>query len=195
MTLLFQLLLDVRECDTKVGRGGRKEGRKEGREGGGEKEGERGFIGGGTESTVPPPSLQMRVLNVLSVMMDRVGSAVQPYVAALLQYMPQLWLESAEKNSSMLRCVILTTLTNVVKGLGAFSSSLHPFLLPVIQLATDVNVVGVVTRPDLYVSTHSPYVRDFVLISPLSLSTCTYRKMVWTYGELWEVSFLPERSC
>lgn len=97
MTSLFQLLLDVRECDTK-----------------------------------------MRVLNVLSLLMERLGGAIQPHISALLQYMPQLWVESAQRSSSMLRCVILTALTNIVRGLGPLSPGLHAFLLPVVQMATDI---------------------------------------------------------
>ena len=75
--------------------------------------------------------------------MDRMGTTIQPHVSALLQYMPQLWAESAQQNSSMLRCVILTTLTNIVKGLGPLSAGLHSFILPVIQLATDSKTVAV----------------------------------------------------
>lgn len=39
----------------------------------------------------------------------------------------------------MLRCAILTTLIHLVQGLGADSKNLYPFLLPVIQLSTDVS--------------------------------------------------------
>ena len=87
--------------------------------------------------------VQMRVLNVLSLLMDRMGASIRPHISALLQYMPQLWAESGQQlNASMLRCVILTTLTNIVKGLGPLSSGLHSFILPVIQLATDSKTVS-----------------------------------------------------
>ena len=42
----------------------------------------------------------------------------------------------------MLRCVILSTLNNIMKGLGPLSANLHSFVLPVIQLATNVKEVG-----------------------------------------------------
>lgn len=101
-TQLFQLLLDCRECDTK-----------------------------------------MKVLNVLSLLMERMGVAIQPHVSALLQHMPQLWAESEHQSASMLRCVILSTLTNITRSLGPVSAQLHSFVLPIIQFATDVKMVSV----------------------------------------------------
>uniref|UniRef100_A0A8C6JXT3 Importin-11 n=1 Tax=Melopsittacus undulatus TaxID=13146 RepID=A0A8C6JXT3_MELUD len=94
-TLLFKLLQEVTECDTK-----------------------------------------MHVLHVLSCVIERVNIQIQPYVGCLVQYLPLLWKQSEEHN--MLRCAILTTLVHLVQGLGADSKNLYPFLLPVIQLSTDV---------------------------------------------------------
>uniref|UniRef100_A0A672V8B2 Importin-11 n=1 Tax=Strigops habroptila TaxID=2489341 RepID=A0A672V8B2_STRHB len=94
-TLLFQLLQEVTECDTK-----------------------------------------MHVLHVLSCVIERVNMQIRPYVGCLVQYLPLLWKQSEEHN--MLRCAILTTLIHLVQGLGADSKNLYPFLLPVIQLSTDV---------------------------------------------------------
>ena len=122
MKLLFQLLLDVQECDTKVLW--------------------LSIVTVSHDYHIVSHDIQMRVLNVLSLLMDRMGASIRPHISALLQYMPQLWAESAQQqNSSMLRCVILTTLTNIVKGLGPLSSGLHSFILPVIQLATDSKTV------------------------------------------------------
>ncbi|KFV18688.1 Importin-11, partial [Tauraco erythrolophus] len=95
-TLLFQLLQEVTQCDTK-----------------------------------------MHVLHVLSCVIERVNMQIRPYVECLVQYLPLLWKQSEEHN--MLRCAILTTLIHLVQGLGADSKNLYPFLLPVIQLSTDVS--------------------------------------------------------
>uniref|UniRef100_A0A8C8S0D0 Importin-11 n=1 Tax=Pelusios castaneus TaxID=367368 RepID=A0A8C8S0D0_9SAUR len=95
-TLLFQLLQEVTECDTK-----------------------------------------MHVLHVLSCVIERVNIQIRPYVGCLIQYLPLLWKQSEEHN--MLRCAILTTLIHLVQGLGADSKNLYPFLLPIIQLSTDVS--------------------------------------------------------
>ena len=87
---------------------------------------------------VQTPDTKMKVLNTLSLLLERMGVAIQPHVSSLLQYLPQLWVESADVSSSMLRCIILTTLNNIVKGLGPLSVNLHGFVIPVLQLATDV---------------------------------------------------------
>ncbi|KAG8598777.1 hypothetical protein GDO81_002737 [Engystomops pustulosus] len=95
-SLLFQLLQQVTECDSK-----------------------------------------MQILHVLSCVIERVNMQIRPFVGCLVQYLPLLWKQSEEHN--MLRCAILTTLTHLVKGLGGDGQNLYPFLLPVIQLSTDVS--------------------------------------------------------
>ncbi|XP_061409413.1 importin-11 [Lethenteron reissneri] len=80
---------------------------------------------------------KMHVLNVTSCVIERVGSQIRPHSGSLVQYLPVLWKQSEEHN--MLRCAILTTLINLVQGLGADSVGLYPFLLPVIQLSTDIS--------------------------------------------------------
>ncbi|OCT57335.1 hypothetical protein XELAEV_18003640mg [Xenopus laevis] len=95
-SLLFQLLQQVTECDSK-----------------------------------------MQVLHVLSCVIERVNMQIRPFVGCLIQYLPLLWKQSEEHN--MLRCAILSTLVHLIKGLGSSSENLYPFLLPVIQLSTDVS--------------------------------------------------------
>lgn len=85
----------------------------------------------------------MKVLNIISLLMERVGPGIQPHVGTLLQILPSLWEESGRQDSSMLRCIIIRTLTNVTKALGTASEGLHNFILPVIKLATDIKLVGV----------------------------------------------------
>ncbi|XP_046727082.1 importin-11 isoform X1 [Silurus meridionalis] len=80
---------------------------------------------------------KMQILHVISCVIERVGMQIRPYIGCLVQYLPLLWKQSEEHN--MLRCAILTTLIHLVKGLGAESRNLYPFLLPVIQLSTDVS--------------------------------------------------------
>ena len=85
---------------------------------------------------------KMKVLNIISLLMERVGPGIQPHVPTLLQALPALWEESGGHNCSMLRSIIISTLTNITKGLGGASEGLHDFILPVILLATDVKLVG-----------------------------------------------------
>lgn len=81
---------------------------------------------------------KMHVLYVLSFIIERMGSCIKPYSNSLIQYLPSLWNESNEHN--MLRCAIVSTLVQLVKAMGTLSSDspLTQFLLPVIQLSTDV---------------------------------------------------------
>lgn len=53
----------------------------------------------------------MKVLHVMSFVIERMKFSVRPLAADLIAYLPQLWEESAQHN--MLRCTILTTLTNL----------------------------------------------------------------------------------
>ncbi len=85
---------------------------------------------------------KMKVLNNISLLMERVGPGIQPHIPTLLQALPTLWEESGGHNCSMLRSIIISTLTNITKGLGGASEGLHDFILPVIRLATDVKLVG-----------------------------------------------------
>jgi len=84
----------------------------------------------------------MAVLNVLSLLVEIMGEAVQPHVEAILQALPGLWAESGEKNATVLRSVIMMTLTNITKSLQGTSAEMHEFTLPVIRLATDVKSVS-----------------------------------------------------
>ncbi|XP_014473322.1 PREDICTED: importin-11 [Dinoponera quadriceps] len=98
-SLLFTLLKEVNECDTK-----------------------------------------MRVLFVLSFIIERVGSKIKPYVAALSTYLPVLWQQSEIFN--MLRCAIVSTLIHLEKALGSDSVILEPLVVNVVALSCDVNQEG-----------------------------------------------------
>uniref|UniRef100_A0AAR2KCH6 Importin-11 n=1 Tax=Pygocentrus nattereri TaxID=42514 RepID=A0AAR2KCH6_PYGNA len=144
--LLFQLLQQVNECDSK-----------------------------------------MQVLHVISCVIERVSIQIRPYVGCLVQYLPLLWKQSEDHN--MLRCAILTTLIHLVQGLGAESRNLYPFLLPVIQLSTDVS-----QPPHVYLledglelcSAHSPqnHFYSFFFFAELSsenVRTCFQIVNAYTY--------------
>lgn len=87
---------------------------------------------------------QLSVMTVFSQLIERVGSAIQPYIGALLEHIPHIWAEVQRggDNSSILHCVIITTLSHMVRSLGSLSIQLHPFVIPVIHQATDVKQVS-----------------------------------------------------
>ena len=84
----------------------------------------------------------MHILNVMTLIVERVGQTISPHTEALIHYLPMLWAES--ENHNMLRAAIVATLVQMVKALGSVSADLNPFLLPVIQLGTDVNQNAIV---------------------------------------------------
>lgn len=85
---------------------------------------------------------QMHVLNVMTLIVERVGQTISPHTGALMHYLPLLWAESEDHN--MLRVAIVATLVHLVRALGHVSAELNPFLIPVIQLGTDVNQSAIV---------------------------------------------------
>ncbi|XP_076288957.1 importin beta11 isoform X1 [Lasioglossum baleicum] len=96
-TLLFSLLKEVTECDTK-----------------------------------------MRVLYVLSFIIERVGSEINPYIGVLNSYLPILWQQSDQH--TMLRCAIITALVHLEKvALGPESVILQPLVIGVVAFSCDVN--------------------------------------------------------
>lgn len=74
----------------------------------------------------------MQVLNVMNLLLERMGNTIQPHSESLIQYLPHLWQESEEHN--MLRCAIVSTLVHIVKTMGGVKPELNPFLLPIIHL-------------------------------------------------------------
>ena len=125
MQLLLQLLKDVKESDTRVS------------------------VCQSSPSQWILPSLplslflpQLSVMKVFSQLIEQVGVTIRPHIGALLEQLPQVWEEASGESSSMLCCAIVSTLTHTVASLGALSSQLHPFLLPVISTATDVKLVS-----------------------------------------------------
>lgn len=78
---------------------------------------------------------KIKVLSVLSFIIERVGVMIRPYSSQLADYLPFLWQESEEHN--MLRCSIVTAFTNLVKSFGAHSVNYHSFLIPIIHYSTN----------------------------------------------------------
>lgn len=84
-------------------------------------------------------------MNVFSQLIERIGSSIQPYIGSLIEQIPRIWAETKGDNSSLLHCVIISTLSHVVRSLGALSTQLHPFLIQIIKQATDVKQVSYMT--------------------------------------------------
>lgn len=84
----------------------------------------------------------MQVLNVMTLILERMGSPIQVHSDSFVQYLPHLWQESEEHD--MLRCAIVSTLVQIVKAHCGVKPELNPFLLPIIQLGTDTTRKAIV---------------------------------------------------
>ena len=83
---------------------------------------------------------KMRVLYVLSFMIERVGIGMKPHIGSLYVYLPELWQQS--ENHNMLRCAIVSTLVHLEKALGSDSVLLQDFVIGVVELSCDMNQEG-----------------------------------------------------
>ncbi|KXJ72128.1 hypothetical protein RP20_CCG018800 [Aedes albopictus] len=98
IALLFALLKEAHECDTK-----------------------------------------MTVLYVMSFIIEKMSMCIKLEVDNLIQYLPLLWEESREHD--MLRCAIISTLLQIIKGLYEIPSPdpIVAFIYQIIEMSTNIN--------------------------------------------------------
>lgn len=82
---------------------------------------------------------QLNVLHVMSFMVERLGPMVEPYFDSLLQYLPKLWTDSDDHH--MLRCAIISTLTQIVRVSNLILIYLYYFRYSCYMLPTGADVV------------------------------------------------------
>ncbi|KAF2368699.1 Importin-beta N-terminal domain [Trinorchestia longiramus] len=80
---------------------------------------------------------KLKVLDVLSLLIEVVGVEVREAAKPLVCFLPLLWADSEHHN--LLRCAILTTLSHLVSCMGRDSMSMHDFMLKILHLSTDSN--------------------------------------------------------
>ncbi|ODQ67404.1 ARM repeat-containing protein [Nadsonia fulvescens var. elongata DSM 6958] len=78
---------------------------------------------------------KLHLLQVISVITDRVGLKIVPYADAILKILPTLWEQAQTEH--IIKGVILQTLTNLVNATGAGSSSCHFIVLPALKTCLD----------------------------------------------------------
>lgn len=67
----------------------------------------------------------------MSFMVERLGPMVEPYFDSLLQYLPKLWTDSDDHH--MLRCAIISTLTQIVRVSLYFYLNIHYIMIIIIS--------------------------------------------------------------
>lgn len=75
------------------------------------------------------------VLQVLSVIVDRVERQIAPYTDMILQILPPLW-DASEDNYQM-KCIILQTLSNLISSTGENSTKCYSLAMPMLQVSVD----------------------------------------------------------
>lgn len=75
------------------------------------------------------------VLQVLSVIVDRVERQIAPYTDMILQILPPLW-DTSEDNYQM-KCIILQTLSNLISSTGENSTKCYSLAMPMLQVSVD----------------------------------------------------------
>ncbi|XP_057824503.2 uncharacterized protein LOC131036604 isoform X2 [Cryptomeria japonica] len=80
---------------------------------------------------------KVQILNLISVMIERLGGKIVPSANKLMQFFPQVWDESS--GESLLRIQVILAIQNFVVALGLQSPMCYNMLLPILQQSTDVN--------------------------------------------------------
>ncbi|KAL1914641.1 uncharacterized protein VTP21DRAFT_8052 [Calcarisporiella thermophila] len=80
---------------------------------------------------------RMRILNCLSMVIERMEGRVIPFAQEIVGLLPPLWNAAGEEH--LFKSAILVTLTKLIGSLKEQSSNLHEIVVPLIQHSTDPN--------------------------------------------------------
>ncbi|RUP42843.1 armadillo-type protein [Jimgerdemannia flammicorona] len=80
---------------------------------------------------------RMRILNSLSMIIERVEEQIAPYAQQIVELLPSLW--NTSESEHLFKSAILVTLTKLVGSLKERSSNLQNFVVPLIQHSVDHN--------------------------------------------------------
>ncbi|KXS11401.1 ARM repeat-containing protein [Gonapodya prolifera JEL478] len=78
---------------------------------------------------------KLRILNCLTVIIERMETKILPFAQRVVEVLPSLWAESESQN--MFRCAMLVILTKLVTSSREQSMGLQPFVVPLIRHAVD----------------------------------------------------------
>jgi len=83
---------------------------------------------------------QLKVFSLITLIIERVGQSMRPYIPGMLSLLPQVWHQS--DGNALLRIQVMFALQEIVNILGNDSTGAYDVLLPVLGIATDM------TQPD-----------------------------------------------
>ncbi|KAF8935479.1 hypothetical protein BGZ58_004972 [Dissophora ornata] len=84
---------------------------------------------------VEEPDSRMRILNCMSLIVERMDEHIAPYAQQIIELLPPLWQEAADQN--LLQSAILVIMTKLVESLKSQSVGLHALVMPLIRLSVD----------------------------------------------------------
>ncbi|RHZ44598.1 hypothetical protein Glove_718g38 [Diversispora epigaea] len=80
---------------------------------------------------------RMKILNCLSLIVERMEKLISPFAEKITNLLPPLW--QAAQDEHMFRPAILSILTKLVQALMNESINLHDFIIPIIQYSVNPN--------------------------------------------------------
>ncbi|KAH0536577.1 hypothetical protein FGG08_006561 [Glutinoglossum americanum] len=78
---------------------------------------------------------KMALLDVVSVIVGRLGQHVSPYVEQIISMLPPLWAQAGEEH--LLKQSILTIFIKLVESMGVESQQFHSLVLPLIKMTLE----------------------------------------------------------
>ncbi|KAF9359983.1 hypothetical protein BGX26_010911 [Mortierella sp. AD094] len=84
---------------------------------------------------VEEPDSRMRILNCMSIIVERMDEHIAPYAQQIIELLPPLWQAAADQN--LLQSAILVIMTKLVESLKSQSVGLHALVMPLIRLSVD----------------------------------------------------------
>ncbi|KAI7828636.1 armadillo-type protein [Gamsiella multidivaricata] len=84
---------------------------------------------------VEEPDSRMKILNCMSMIVERMDEHITPYAQQIIELLPPLWQAAADQN--LLQSAILVIMTKLVESLKSQSVGLHALVMPLIRLSVD----------------------------------------------------------
>ncbi|KAI1312607.1 Importin-11 [Mortierella claussenii] len=84
---------------------------------------------------VEEPDSRMRMLNCMSMIVERMDEHIAPYAQQIIELLPPLWQAAADQN--LLQSAILVIMTKLVESLKSQSVGIHALVMPLIRLSVD----------------------------------------------------------
>jgi hypothetical protein len=78
---------------------------------------------------------RMKILNCMSIIVERMEEHIAPYAQQIIELLPPLWQAAASQN--LLQSAILVIMTKLVESLKSQSVGLHAMVMPLIRLSVD----------------------------------------------------------